>query len=103
MVTLRTEPAGNASTIAFIAPVSRHSRTRPGADIVPGISTLTTPGHTLGHMSVIAESKGEALLVVLYAYVGFEGTMVAAGEGRRPRRDVPRAIRSVIGHRGGLR
>jgi amino acid transporter len=39
---------------------------------------------------------GEALLVVLYAYVGFEGTMVAAGEGRSPRRDVPRAVVSTI-------
>ncbi|MCW8925520.1 MAG: amino acid permease [Xanthomonadales bacterium] len=39
---------------------------------------------------------GEALLVVLYAYVGFEGTMVAAGEGKRPRRDVPRAVVNTI-------
>jgi amino acid transporter len=39
---------------------------------------------------------GDALLVVLYAYVGFEGTTVAAGEGRRPRRDVPRAVFSTI-------
>jgi amino acid transporter len=39
---------------------------------------------------------GEALLVVLYAYVGFEGTMVAAGEGKRPRRDVPRAVFGTI-------
>lgn len=39
---------------------------------------------------------GEAVLVVLYAYVGFEGTVVAAGEGNRPRRDLPRAMINTI-------
>ncbi|MBT8071188.1 MAG: amino acid permease [Gammaproteobacteria bacterium] len=39
---------------------------------------------------------GEAVLVVLYAYVGFEGTVVAAGEGRRPRRDLPWALINTI-------
>jgi len=39
---------------------------------------------------------GEAVLIVLYAYVGFEGTVVAAGEGRSPRRDLPRAMINTI-------
>jgi amino acid transporter len=39
---------------------------------------------------------GEALLVVMYAYVGFEGTVVTAGEGRDPRRDLPRALLHTI-------
>ncbi len=38
----------------------------------------------------------EAVLIVLYAYVGFEGTVVAAGEGHRPRRDLPRAMINTI-------
>lgn len=39
---------------------------------------------------------GESILVVMYAYVGFEGTVVPAGEGRRPRRDLPGAMISTI-------
>ena len=39
---------------------------------------------------------GEAVLIVLYAYVGFEGTVVAAGEGNRPRRDLPGAMINTI-------
>ncbi|NNE05603.1 MAG: amino acid permease [Xanthomonadales bacterium] len=35
---------------------------------------------------------GETILVLLYAYVGFEGTVVTAGEGRSPRRDMPAAL-----------
>lgn len=35
---------------------------------------------------------GETVLIVLYAFVGFEGTVVAAGEARNPRRDLPRAL-----------
>ena len=38
----------------------------------------------------------EAVLIVLYAYVGFEGTVVAAGEGRSPRRDLPKAMINTI-------
>jgi len=38
----------------------------------------------------------EAVLIVLYAYVGFEGTVVAAGEGRSPRRDMPRAMINTV-------
>ncbi len=39
---------------------------------------------------------GEGILLVLYAYVGFEGTVVTAGEGKNPRRDLPRALINTI-------
>jgi amino acid transporter len=39
---------------------------------------------------------GEGILLVLYAYVGFEGTTVTAGEGKNPRRDLPRALVNTI-------
>ena len=42
------------------------------------------------------DSLSEAVLIVLYAYVGFEGTVVAAGEGKRPRRDMPRAMINTV-------
>lgn len=35
---------------------------------------------------------GAAVLLAIYAYVGFESTLVPAGEARDPRRDVPRAL-----------
>jgi len=41
-------------------------------------------------------SFGETLLILLYAYVGFEGTTVTAGEGRSPRRDIPGALITTI-------
>lgn len=39
---------------------------------------------------------GETLLIVVYAFVGFEGSVVAAGEGRYPRRDLPTALTRTI-------
>lgn len=39
-----------------------------------------------------AGELGSTILVLLYAFVGFEGTVVNAGEGRNPRRDLPRAL-----------
>ena len=44
-----------------------------------------------------AATLGETILVLLYAYVGFENAVIPAGEGRNPRRDIPRAlIRTVL-------
>ena len=34
-----------------------------GHEVAPGISMIDTPGHTLGHMSLIVESEGESLLI----------------------------------------
>jgi amino acid transporter len=39
---------------------------------------------------------GETILILLYAFVGFEGAVVPAGEGRNPRRDIPRALTSTV-------
>lgn len=44
-----------------------------------------------------AEGFGEAALLLLFAYAGFENTPAAAGEFRSPRRDVPRALLTQIG------
>ena len=35
---------------------------------------------------------GEAALLVFYAFVGFEGALIPAGESKDPKRDVPRAL-----------
>ena len=47
-----------------------------GAEVVPGIRFHATPGHTVGHMSLIVESDGEAMLVtgdaINHAHVSFE-------------------------------
>jgi amino acid transporter len=43
------------------------------------------------------DGLGETILVLMYAFVGFESTGVAAGEARNPRFDIPRAlIQSVV-------
>lgn len=39
---------------------------------------------------------GETLLILLYAYVGFEGTVITAGEGKSPRKDIPGALINTI-------
>jgi amino acid transporter len=38
------------------------------------------------------ETLGSSILMLLYAFVGFEGSLVPAGEGKDPRRDIPRAL-----------
>lgn len=42
------------------------------------------------------DSLGETLLVLFYAFVGFEGAVVPAGEARSPQRDIPRALISSV-------
>jgi amino acid transporter len=42
------------------------------------------------------ESLGETMLVVFYAFVGFEGAVVPAGEARNARRDIPLALVRTI-------
>ena len=47
-----------------------------GVEITPGVTMIDTPGHTLGHMSVMVESEGNQLLVVgdaiNHVYASFE-------------------------------
>lgn len=42
------------------------------------------------------DSLGQAALLLLFAYAGFENTAAAAGEYRNPQRDVPFALLSMI-------
>jgi APA family basic amino acid/polyamine antiporter len=42
------------------------------------------------------EGFGETILILLYAYVGFEGTVVTAGEGKNPQKDMPSALINTI-------
>jgi amino acid transporter len=43
------------------------------------------------------DSLGETMLVVFYAFVGFESAVIPAGEARNPRRDIPLAlVRTVL-------
>jgi amino acid transporter len=44
----------------------------------------------------VTGSLGETILVLLYAFVGFESAVVPAGEARNPRRDIPRAITITV-------
>lgn len=39
---------------------------------------------------------GETILILLYAFVGFESAVVPAGEARNPRKDIPRAITLTV-------
>ena len=60
-----------------LPPVAEKTRRiKPGEEIIPGVVTLDTPGHTNGHMSVVIESKGESLLVtadtMTHPYISFE-------------------------------
>ena len=59
--------------------------------VIVGISQVN-PGILVSAGIPEFSSLGEVILVVLYAYVGFEGTLVPAGEGRDSRRDIPRAM-----------
>jgi basic amino acid/polyamine antiporter, APA family len=43
-----------------------------------------------------SDTLGEAALLLLFAYAGFENTAAAAGEYRNPRRDVPFAMLTMI-------
>lgn len=47
-----------------------------GASIVPGVTMIDTPGHTVGHMAVMLESDGQQMLVVgdaiNHVYASFE-------------------------------
>lgn len=44
----------------------------------------------------VTSTLGETVLVLLYAFVGFESAVVPAGEARNPRRDIPKAITFTV-------
>lgn len=58
-----------------------------GSDIVPSFQSSVPPVSDLG---------GAALLLI-YAFVGFEGAVVPAGESKRPERDMPLALLMGLG------
>jgi amino acid transporter len=61
---------------------------------------LRLPDAMLGSVRVAppqGTSLGAAVLLVFYAFVGFESGLVPAGEARDPRRDMPRALFWAIG------
>jgi amino acid transporter len=52
---------------------------------------LTAPGLP------VFDGLGDTILVLLYAFVGFESAVIPAGEARQPHRDIPRAlVQSVV-------
>ena len=48
------------------------------------------------HHAVEIEDLGGAVFLVIYAFVGFEGGLVPAGEARHPKRDLPRALIAAL-------
>ena len=48
------------------------------------------------HQAVSIDNLGAAVFLVIYAYVGFEGGLVTAGEALRPQRDTPRALLTAL-------
>jgi len=44
-----------------------------------------------------AGSFAGTLLLLVYAYVGFEGALIPAGEARNPKHDLPRALLTTVG------
>jgi amino acid transporter len=65
--------------------------------ILLGLTRLNPEVFTHAGLPAI-DGMGETLLVLLYAFVGFEAAAVPAGEARNPRRDIPRAlVSSVVG------
>lgn len=51
-------------------------RVKPGEDVVTGVVTLDTPGHTQGHISLAVTSQGKTLLVtadtMTHPFISFE-------------------------------
>lgn len=54
------------------------------------------PGMILHAGLPVTSTLGETILVLLYAFVGFESAVVPAGEARNPRKDIPRAITLTV-------
>jgi AAT family amino acid transporter len=59
----------------------------------PGLSLWTAAGGFLPHGS---GGVLKAMLIVIFSFYGIEIVAVTAGEARDPRREVPRAMRSVV-------
>lgn len=66
--------AGASRRLPMIADTTK--RIKPGVEIVPGIMTIDTPGHTAGHMSLHIKSGSDSLIVsadtLTHAFISFE-------------------------------
>jgi|TARA_R100000365_G_C2743200_1_gene71906 amino acid transporter len=58
-----------------------------GADVIPRFNSPLPAGSDLG----------KATLLLIYAFVGFEGAVVPAGEAKRPERDMPLGLLLGLG------
>jgi amino acid transporter len=63
--------------------------------IVLGLAQ-TRPEILLQGQLPVTGTLGETILILLYAFVGFESAVVPAGEARNPRKDIPRAITITV-------
>lgn len=62
---------------ANLVPVSaKTKRVKAGDEILPGVLSVASPGHTVGHMSFIISSEKENMLItgdtILHQYVSFD-------------------------------
>ncbi|GAA0515735.1 MBL fold metallo-hydrolase [Deinococcus depolymerans] len=48
----------------LIALKDRFRLIQPGQEIVPGLTTVPTPGHTANHLSVLAQSAGQGVMIL---------------------------------------
>jgi amino acid transporter len=63
--------------------------------VLLGITSLNPDIFTAADIPPL-DSMGGTILILLYAFVGFESAVVPAGEARSPRRDIPRALVSTV-------
>jgi len=59
---------------------------------IPHLTWSNSEGMPIPNMTVL----GETVLVLFYAFVGFESGSVNAGEAQQPKRDIPRALVKTV-------
>jgi amino acid transporter len=59
--------------------------------VLLGLAKINPDVFTAAELPAL-EGLGETILILLYAFVGFESSVIPAGEGRDPRRDLPGAL-----------
>ncbi|MEX0900979.1 MAG: APC family permease [Gammaproteobacteria bacterium] len=65
--------------------------------VVIGLTALTPGAFGVGMTAPTALGFGQAALLVVYAFVGWESAVVPAGETRDPARDIPRGLLWALG------
>ena len=68
--------AGAQNTLGPLGEADLLQAVADETEVAPGVQMLASPGHTMGHMSVIVESAGEKMLVtgdaLNHGYISFE-------------------------------